>query len=266
MAALKMALRMWPPLMSKRWPSDSWSMCPLVAISTGVSACQRCARSTGPGAGNSMRKDKRRTKASSTLLPKFEVRSVMPWKRSMRWSRKFTSRLALRSLLDWTSVRLAKSESASSNNMIACAFSASSKIVARFFSVSPSHFETMRERSIWNSSKSKRPAMTLAAIVLPVPGGPWKSAEIPCPVGILRSNPHSPMSLLRWRNCAVSRSRSFTVSGDRTRSDQVGRLVTRVAKVPSLCSRFSARRWFTAATNFSREVRLPVFATSSSVF
>jgi len=47
----------------------------------------------------------------------------------------------------FTSVRLPNSESASSNNRMACVASAASKRPARFFSVSPMYFETIFEMS-----------------------------------------------------------------------------------------------------------------------
>jgi hypothetical protein len=61
----------------------------------------------------------------------------------MRWSKKLTSWFACRSLLDLTSVRLPNSVSASSKRRIAWPASAASKRAARFFSVSPIHFDVI---------------------------------------------------------------------------------------------------------------------------
>jgi hypothetical protein len=48
---------------------------------------------------------------------------------------------------------------------------------ARFFSVSPTYFETTRERSIRNTGRPVTFPISVAVSVLPVPGGPWKSAR-----------------------------------------------------------------------------------------
>ncbi len=54
-----------------------------------------------------------------------------------------------------------------------------SKTFARFFSVSPTHFEITADRSMRMSSSPSADATTDAAIVLPVPGSPENSAETP---------------------------------------------------------------------------------------
>ena len=57
--------------------------------------------------------------------------------------------------------------------------SAASNSAPRFFSVSPIHFEMMRETSTRYSSRPSSRAITPATIVLPVPGPPWNSAVMP---------------------------------------------------------------------------------------
>ena len=57
--------------------------------------------------------------------------------------------------------------------------SATSKTAARFFSVSPIHFETTLATSTVSRSVPTRLATTSAARDLPVPGGPQKSRRTP---------------------------------------------------------------------------------------
>ena len=89
--------------------------------------------------------------------------------------------LAYRSWASRTSERLPNKASASSKNRMALAFSAAAKMRSRFFSVSPMYLLTTPDRSILYRSSPSSPAITSAAIVLPVPDGPANSAVTPLP-------------------------------------------------------------------------------------
>ena len=86
------------------------------------------------------------------------------------------------------------------------------KIRSRFFSVSPMYLLTTAERSILYRSSPSSPAMTSAAIVLPVPGGPANSALTP--VAAARASARSPSrSSTRPRGATRSHSSRSCASG-----------------------------------------------------
>ena len=122
---------------------------------------------------------KRRAKAVSRLARRLVVSTAMPSKRSSRCSRYAVSRLALRSWASRASVRRPNSASASSNSSSERARSATSNTAARFFSVSPIHFDTRLARSTTSRSTPSACAMASAASVLPVPGAPQNSSRTP---------------------------------------------------------------------------------------
>src|SRR5205085_2017196 len=83
----------------------------------------------------------------------------------------------------FTSERLPKMASASSKNRMALLLDASSKMRPRFFSVSPMYLLTTVDKSILYSSSPSSEAITSAAMVLPVPGGPANRMVTPALVG-----------------------------------------------------------------------------------
>ena len=98
--------------------------------------------------------------------------------------------LAYRSWASETSDRLPKRASASSKKSSTWLVSAAANTRSRFFSVSPMYLLTKAARSTLYMSRPRSPAITSAAIVLPVPGGPAKSETMP--VDGAAGNPQSP--------------------------------------------------------------------------
>ena len=156
---------------------------------SGTTSCSggRCSRQSAPALHRVRAGRSRRRRPSgagrrvSIRSPALVVTMRIPSNDSSRWSRKFVSRLAYRSLDVCTSVRWVISASPSSRSSTTSSSSARENSRSRFFSVSPRYLSTTVARSTAVQVEAQTPASSRAASVLPVPLGPGRAARTPQP-------------------------------------------------------------------------------------
>ena len=90
---------------------------------------------------------------------------------------------------------------------------------SRFFSVSPMYLLTVWLRLTCTRSRFNSLATTSAAVVLPVPGYPEKSATNPNPRCDFSAKPQSSYTRYRCRACAINCDRRYRHRVVNTRSD-----------------------------------------------